>query len=250
MPDFYGWRKTIGVATSSINTCIQPEFDMMRPMGVSNQIARMHIPPKKMKSDKDFAHNMDVHMESLGPAIDNLMTLKPDHLIMTISSMAVWGGSSSTADDLKNSVIKRAGQDIGVTMPSDGLVSALNAYGAKKIAIIDPYYPVIQPSLETFFGEFGFGVVRFHHMRGEQLTELARVSGGFMIDAVRAVDGDDIDAIVQFGANWPMAAIADETERWLGKPFVATNIATYWHALRSLGITDKIDGHSRLMREF
>jgi maleate isomerase len=71
-----------------------------------------------------------------------------------------------------------------------------------------------------------------------------------MIDAVRAVDGDDIDAIVQFGANWPMAAIADETERWLGKPFVATNIATYWHALRSLGITDKIDGHSRLMREF
>ena len=38
----------------------------MRPMGVSNQVARMHIPSEKMKSDKDFSHNMDVHMQSQG----------------------------------------------------------------------------------------------------------------------------------------------------------------------------------------
>ncbi|HEY4199637.1 MAG TPA: hypothetical protein VGM83_03670 [Devosiaceae bacterium] len=249
MPDYYGWRSTIGVATSSINTCIQPEFDAMRPMGVSNQVARMHIPSKTMKSDKDFAHNMDVHMESLGPAIDSLMTLKPDHLIMTISSMAVWGGSSNSADDLKQSVVKRAGREIGVTMPSDGLVAALKALEVKRIAILDPYYPVIQPSLESFFGEFGFEVVRFVHMRGEQLTELSRVSSTVLVDALKSIDGPDIEAVVQFGANWPIAAIADEAERWIGKPLVATNIATYWHALRSMGITDRVEGYSRLMRE-
>lgn len=249
MPDFYGWRGTIGVATSSINTCIQPEFEAMRPMGISNQIARMHIPPKTMKSDKDFSRNMDVHMESLGPAIDSLMTLKPDHLIMTISSLAVWGGSDDSADALKQSIVTRAGKDIGVTMPSDGLIAALKALEVKKIAIIDPYYPVIQPSLEGFFGEFGFEVVRFVHMRGEQLTELARVSSGFLVDALKSIDGADIEAVVQFGANWPMGAIADEAERWIGKPLVATNIATYWHALRSMGITDRREGYTRLMRE-
>ena len=36
-----------------------------------------------------------------------------------------------------------------------------------------------------------------------------------MIRAIKAIDGPDVEAIVQFGANLPMARIADEAERWL-----------------------------------
>ena len=34
-----------------------------------------------------------------------------------------------------------------------------------------------------------------------------------------------------------------------GKPVLAVNTCTYWHALRSLGIDDKIDGFGSLMLE-
>ena len=57
-------------------------------------------------------------------------------------------------------------------------------------------------------------------------------------------------ALIQFGANLPMAAIADEAERWLGKPVIPVNTATYWHALRSEGIDDRMDGHTALLSRF
>ena len=39
-------------------------------------------------------------------------------------------------------------------------------------------------------------------------------------------------------------------ETWLGKPVIAINTATYWHALRNNGIADQMDGFGRLMAEF
>ena len=37
---------------------------------------------------------------------------------------------------------------------------------------------------------------------------------------------------------------------WLGKPVIALNAATYWHALRECGITNKVQGFGRLLAEF
>jgi maleate isomerase len=39
-------------------------------------------------------------------------------------------------------------------------------------------------------------------------------------------------------------------EFWLSKPVIALNTATYWHALRTCGIDDKVRGFGRLLAEF
>ena len=36
----------------------------------------------------------------------------------------------------------------------------------------------------------------------------------------------------------------------LGKPVIAMNTATYWNALRAVGIDDKVLGFGRLMEEW
>jgi len=67
--------------------------------------------------------------------------------------------------------------------------------------------------------------------------------GGHSAGHDRRHQGDrrpDVEAIVQFGANLPMARIADEAERWLDKPVISINVATYWHALRMNGINDRL----------
>ena len=66
-------------------------------------------------------------------------------------------------------------------------------------------------------------------------------------DAIVAVDGPDVDAIIQVGTNLAMARLAPEAERWLKKPVVAINTAIYWHALRASGIEDKIEGWGPLL---
>lgn len=251
MRDFLGWRKVFGVITPSINTCVQPEYDAMRPLGVTNQTARMQGSDVPIRSDADFERAVNDLFASLGAAIDQVVTCRPDHLILGISALAVWGGSRASSDALRDSIAERTGTGIGVSIATDAIIEALRAYGVKKrIAIVEPYYPVIQPRMQSYFAEFGYEVVRFNHMKGPQLTEYTRVTAHDLIEALRGIDGPEVEALIQFGANLPMAAIADEAERWLGKPVIAVNIATYWHALRQNGIQDKIAGHSRLLSEF
>lgn len=69
-------------------------------------------------------------------------------------------------------------------------------------------------------------------------------------DAIIEVDGPDVDAVVQVGTNLPAARVAVMAEVWLGKPVIALNTATYWHALRQNGIADKVQGFGRLPAEF
>ena len=42
-----------------------------------------------------------------------------------------------------------------------------------------------------------------------------------MREALGNVDGDGVEAIVQFGANLPIGPLATEAERWLGKLVIA-----------------------------
>ncbi|MCS7002201.1 MAG: arylmalonate decarboxylase, partial [Dehalococcoidia bacterium] len=60
----------------------------------------------------------------------------------------------------------------------------------------------------------------------------------------------DAQALVQVGTNLPLWSLADEAERWLGKPVLAINIVTLWYSLRDHGVTDIVDGLGRLFREF
>ena len=69
-------------------------------------------------------------------------------------------------------------------------------------------------------------------------------------DAIVEVVGAEVDAVVIVGTNLPMARVAAVAEFWLGKPVIALNTATYWHALRTCGVKDPLSGFGRLLSEF
>ena len=54
MTDALGFRKKFGVIAPSTNTCVQPEFEAMRPRGVTNHFGRIHIPNDPIRDDADF----------------------------------------------------------------------------------------------------------------------------------------------------------------------------------------------------
>ena len=54
MVDSLGWRRKFGVIAPSTNTSVQPEFDSMRPYGVTNHFARITIPDDPVHNDDDF----------------------------------------------------------------------------------------------------------------------------------------------------------------------------------------------------
>ena len=71
-----------------------------------------------------------------------------------------------------------------------------------------------------------------------------------LTDVLWELDGPDVDALVQVGTNLSMVQLAAGTEKRLGKPVIAINTATYWHALRANGIDDKVKGLGQLLEVF
>ena len=248
MVDSLGYRAKFAVLAPSTNTSVQPEFDDMRPRGVTNHFSRIFIPNMTVKDDRDFLTLMDGIKAALMPAVDVVMTCEPDYVVMGMSAETFWDGLEGSKL-LQERLEKRSGKR--VAMGSDASQAALKAYGGiKRIAVLTPYMPVGDANVHKFFTETGFEVKRIFGFKCESPTAIAHVSSAQMRDAIQTLDGPDVDAIVQVGTNLAMARLAAEAEFWLKKPVLAINTATYWYALRQNGFTDKIPGFGRLLEEF
>jgi maleate isomerase len=247
MSDALGWRMKFGVIAPSTNTVVQPEFDAMRPRGVTNHFARIHIPNDPLTGDDDFTRLIETVRNELMAAIDRVMTCEPDHLIMGMSSETFWDGLQGS-ERLRERVEARAG--VKVTMGSDASRQALRQLGGiKRIGVVTPYMPVADLQVRRFFADCGYEVVQLKGLRCASPVLIAHVSEKVLRDAVREVDGPDVEAVIQVGTNLAMARLAGIAEFWLDKPVLAINTATWWWALRRNGIADKFDGFGALLSE-
>jgi maleate isomerase len=245
MTDSLGFRRKFAVIAPSTNTSVQPEYDAMRPVGVTNHFGRIHIPNDPIRNDEDFDVLMKNIRSSMFDAIDQVMTCEPDYLILGMSSETFWDGLEGSMR-LREKVETHAG--IKVAMGSDASQAALKRLGdIKRIGVITPYMPLGDGQVRRFFTDCGFEIVRLKGLKCESPVAIAHVSEKALRDAILEVNGPDVDAIMQVGTNLIMAKLAGIAEFWLDKPVMAINTATYWYALRENGIDDKIDGFGSLL---
>ena len=246
MTDALGFRKKFGVIAPSTNTSVQPEFEAMRPRGVTNHFGRIHIPNDPIRNNDDFNQLMDNIRKQMLQAVDDVMTCEPDYLIMGMSSETFWDGLEGSMQ-LHQRVEARAG--VKVSMGSDAARAALQRHGAKRIGVITPYMPVGDAQVRRFFDDCGFEVVRLKGLKCASPVLIAHVPERELRDAILEVNGPDVDAVIQVGTNLAMARLAGIAEFWLDKPVLAINTCIYWWSLRQNGIDDKIEGFGSLLLE-
>jgi maleate isomerase len=244
MTDALGWRKKMAVLIPSTNTSVQPEFDSMRPEGVTNHISRIRIPNIALNNDADFERLIELIAAAQMEAVDSAMSCEPDVLVLGISAETFWDGYAASAR-LKAELAAHTG--LPVAMGSDACQAALSLFGAKRIGVVTPYQPVGDRNVVRFFNEAGFEVPRIVGLKCESPVKIAHVTAEQLRAAVAEVDGPDVDAIVQVGTNLAMAALAPGFQAERGKPVIAINTAIYWDALRRNGITDKVTGFGPLL---
>jgi len=248
MRDVLGWRAKFGVIGPSTNTIVQPDFEMMRPAGVTNHYSRIFTPNAQAVSNETFMAGTQVIGENVLEAVRSVMTCAPDYLVMGMSAVTFYGGAAG-ADAFQAKVEGAAG--VGISIGSHSCTAALKAYGGvRRIAFLSPYYPVANREVKRYFTESGFEVARDAYLECKSWTAIAEVPPAVLRERLIALNGDDVDAIVQVGTNLSMVRLAAAAEMWLGKPIIAINTATYWHALRRNRIMDKIAGLGRLLEDF
>jgi maleate isomerase len=248
MTDAQGWRAKFGVLGPSTNTVVQPDFDDMRPSGVTNHYSRIFTPNADAVSNESFRAGTNVIADNVLDAVKSVMTCKPTHLVMGMSAVTFFEGVKG-ADAFVKKVENASG--IRITVGSHACTAALRAYGGvKRIAFLSPYWPVMNTEVARYFNDVGFDVVRDTCLRVRSWIGIAEVTTATLREELKKLDGDDVDALVQVGTNLSMVRLAAAAELWLGKPVIAINTATYWQALRGNGITERMDGFGRLLAEF
>ena len=248
MSDSLGVRGKFGVLAPSTNTSVQPEFDAMRPWGITHHHSRLVIPDSRVTDDASFMVMMDNIRDALFPALEAVLTCDPDHVVLGMSAETFWDGlkGSSALQKKLEKVARR-----GVAMGSDACRAALRVYGRsiRRLGIITPYMPVGDRQVRRFFTDCGYEVVNLLGLKCRSPLLIAHEAKGTLRDAIVRVNRGKVDAIVQVGTNLAMAEVAAMAEFWLGKPVIAINTATYWYALRQYGIKDRIHGWGSLLAE-
>ena len=233
-----------GVNGDGFNTIVQPDFDDLRPVGVTNHYSRIAIPNNPVNDNESFLKLVDNINKATVEAVDTLTSCEMDYLVMGMSAATFWNGRDGAEKYLKM-MTERAG--VGVSCGSFATESALNTYKVKHIAFMSPYFEVANEQVKRFYQDCGFTVVRDICFHRPSPVQIAYTTDDMMRKAILELDGDDVDAIVQVGTNMSMIRLAAAAELFLGKPVIAINTATYWHALRACGIHDKKAGFGQLM---
>jgi maleate isomerase len=248
MADSLGVRGKFAVLAPSTNTSVQPEYEAMRPWGITHHHSRLVIPDTRVNDDRSFMAMMQNIRAALLPALDAALTCDPDYVILGMSAETFWEGVKGS-DSLKKSLRGRAKR--GVAMGSDACRAALRAYGrqVRRLGVITPYMPAGDRQVRRFFTECGYEVVSLLGLKCRSPRLIAHESKQRLRDAVNRVNRGRVDAVVQVGTNLAMAEVAAMAEFWLDKPVIAINTATYWYALRDYGIRDRIHGWGSLLAE-
>ena len=247
MPDVAGFRAKFAAIVPSTNTVVEADFShLLRIPGVTFHTGRMYIERAALDSDDAFAEVLDQADRAFETAVRDVMTCEPDYLVMGMSAPTFWGGREGGAAFLERA---RRLCGLGVTTGGEACSAALEALGARRIAVLTPYQPIMREQIVRYFEESGFPVVRSVDLECPSATAIAAVTPGELRGVLRDLDGPDVDAVVQAGTNLSMVRLAAEAEGWLGKPVVAVNAALAWHAYRANGFDDRIYGCGALLSE-
>ncbi|KAL3463708.1 Asp/Glu/hydantoin racemase [Aspergillus heterothallicus] len=240
-------RAQFGLILPSTNTSVEAEFNQMIVPGVSWHSGRIFVSNPDLSSSDTMVSFLEDLRKQIRIAVQSVIHAKVDYLVMGMSAETFWGGSDGAAKFL--SFMGELSGGLGVTSGAAACKAVIDTYGAKRIGIITPYQPVGDQQVVDFFTEIGCEVAAIYGFKCASATSISEVTAEEIKGAFRRVDGEDVDLLIQAGTNLVAARAAAEMEVELGKPVIAINTATVWHAYRTWGIKDQISGWGSLLEK-
>ena len=234
MPNRFGPRGVLALMIPLQNANMQPEYEAMRPEGVSNQIYRFSL-----------AAPDDVPEAVIG-SLPGARGCFPDLIVCGNSlEMRHW---SVERQNLYRREVQDAVPEVPVITATDATLAALHAIGAKKLAVLSPMSEVYSKSVADFYRAMGFDVLSHHWLEVPVPQEIINVP----VDRIEAMfdemDAPEVDCFLHVGGALGIVDMIDGLEDRLGRLVISVNAATYWYALRKIGVTDPLDRGGRITR--
>ena len=235
----FGWRKRIGLLSPTVIETAAYDFYRVAPDGVSMCATTSNI--EHWSRDNFKQHVLD----PIVSAVKYLASRHVDYIIHTGMPVVTTRGKGFE-DELVRQIEEVTG--LPATTSIRSAIRALAYLGVRNVALLTPYPQELHQSAYAFLIASGLEVAGDHTM-DVVFKQLQDVTPAQILAAARALvaRAPGADGMYIPCNQWSAADAAPLIERELGIPVVTGAHADYWEAFRSLGITDRIEGHGRLM---
>lgn len=194
-------------------------------------------------SDSDVLERMN---EDLATAARHLGSAAVDLVVY-----ACTGGSliNGPGHDLRLAErISTQANGIPAITTTTAVMAALERLALRKLTVLTPYMPTMTNILKRFLQASGYEVVAIAGRNHASNLEIGADAVESIIEFSLNSDRPDSEGFFMSCTNWRAMAAAEAIERMTGKKVVTANQATLWHACRTMGVTDPIDGYGQLLR--
>ena len=230
------YRKRIGVVLLAMEQTTDSECFRIIPEGIGIHISRVKMPSAVT------VENLRAAGEFLPEAASLIV---PELHLDVIGYGCTSGSICITEEYAQKQLLKRGNVEKATTMVT-GVIHALRAFKAKKIAVATSYIDEVNQEEGRYLEARGFEIVNMQGMNLVEDFDIARVSPRFIKKFAQSVDVPEADALFISCGALRSAEIVQELEEEIGKPVVASNQAFIWDLLRTAGVEDKIRGYGSL----
>lgn len=234
MSDRFGPRGVIALVIPVQNSNMQPEYEALRPAGISNQVYRFFL---EGKGDTPLAAALRV--------IPDTLKCWPD-IIVVGNSVEMRGVSESEHLEYRAELAKRA-IGVPVVTAAEACEAALRALDARRIGLLSPMSEEHAAFAAAYYRSRGFEVVHSVWLDVDLPEHIIDVTPERIREAFATIACREVDTLLHVGGALAVVDMLEDLEARLARPIVSVNAATYWYALRRLGLSDALPGFGALL---
>jgi len=215
---------------------VEQEMVRVLPAGSTAHVARVRMTGAFERPIADL-------LPAVRGAAETLADAKCDAIAFHCTANSTGEGEDGEARLL---AALRAASPSPVTTTATAIRAALDAFGARRIALVTPYTREVTEHEARFFVAAGYEVVALSALDLGGSDAFCSAPPETWEAALLAVRRDDVDAYVLSCANIACFTAIGRIEAALGKPLVTSNQAVLWATLRAAGAPRPV-GLGRLM---
>lgn len=225
-----------GVLIPSTNTTVEIEYSRLLPATLQVHVGRL-----KSSGTGPFAPSLDADVDYQARLLG---TAKVEVISLAQTSASLF------ADDYDATVTQRmsAGAGVPAITSAQAIGQAVQALGARRIALVSPYSPpVIERAKHYYESKYGLEVVALEGFAATDSYMIGKLGPENARDAFARINRPEIEILVVPGGNFPTMSFVAAWEREFGKPVLTTNQAALWAMMGIMGVRDPLPGLGRLL---
>jgi maleate isomerase len=232
----------LGILVPSGNPTVEPEMYRMAPPSVTVHFARLDSREGTPGAHAGMEHRLLGYVDALPAAIPPLAAVHPSVIVLAHTSV-----SYATGFEREPELIERISALAGcpAVTASRAILAAFEALHVHRVALATPYSEAVEALGAKYWQAAGLALVS--HRRLAHVTNIYEETEQRAYDLGVSTDTTNADALLISGTGLPTIGIVQRLEDELGKPVITGQTAALWKALRTAGVTTRVEGYGRLL---